>query len=143
MAPPKLSASTLSPPIAISYAGGSPAIWSVEPIDATWCLGSQFDTLANNIHDGWTCIAVADASTWLGNSGVSQPLRVYVTVQDRRAAPPASTGPPPACTGSTTWPRTPSPPGACTARSYKYSVTELCPLNLFTGTVDCACPARC
>ena len=49
------------PTIAIWLLDSLPAIWSVEhDRRRRWCLGQQFDTLANNITEGWACIAVAD-----------------------------------------------------------------------------------
>jgi hypothetical protein len=126
-------------PVAISYGGGSAAIWSVEPINSKWCFGSQFDTLANNIQAGWACIAVRSLDR-LGNRGVSQVLRVYVS---KDGSPPAGgTGPKPACTGSYDMATNTVTPGACSARNYKYPITEICPLNPFTGTVDCLLPGR-
>ena len=85
----------------ISYAFGTPVIWSVEPITKEWCSGGQFDTLANNIDEGWACIAVGTTDR-AGNFSVSAPLRVYIQytgVSGFATAPPASAGPPPACTG--------------------------------------------
>ena len=41
------------------------------------CMGSQFDTLANNIGEGWACIAVQSSDS-SGNTSVSPPLRVYI-----------------------------------------------------------------
>jgi hypothetical protein len=87
--------------------GPDPAIWTLEPITAgePQCVGSQFDSFANQIPEGWACIATA-ASDRLGNASVSNPLRVWI---QRRGlaqtgpscpAPPPSAGPPPNCTGS-------------------------------------------
>jgi Bacterial Ig domain len=91
------------PTIAISYAGGLPNIWSVEPIDPARCLGNQLDTRANNIPDGqWICIAVETADL-VGNKGVSRPMRVYVQYDDSGAfcaPPPAGAPAPPPCTGT-------------------------------------------
>jgi len=97
--------------VAIGYPAASspePAIWTIEPIDDSRCVGSQFDAHANRIQEGWACIAVV-ATDRVGNASVSHPLRVYI---DYRAstlgpgsliphcpAPPASAGPPPDCTG--------------------------------------------
>ncbi|HXU82270.1 MAG TPA: hypothetical protein VN914_12795, partial [Polyangia bacterium] len=114
--PPRLCGSqTLT--MAIGYPaarGPSPSIWSLEIItpNEPWCVGSQFDAFANEIPDGqWACIA-AGATDRLGNSGVSNPLRVWVAwdwdkapgFSDRAGpacpAPPGNAGPPPNCTGS-------------------------------------------
>jgi hypothetical protein len=114
------------PTVAISYAGGLPAIWSVEPIapaNPAYCFGAQFDTKANNVTAvvgskpalastaGWKCIAVVTADM-LGNASTSAPLRVYLkdyaySGADADAfgsfcsqALPADAGPPPTCTGT-------------------------------------------
>ena len=89
------------PTIAIGYAGGSEsAIWTVEHIDpADWCFGQQFDTYANNIGEGWACIAVATTDL-ANNFSVSPPLRVDI---DYKLAGPYGQngrGTPPACTGT-------------------------------------------
>jgi hypothetical protein len=87
--------------------GPNPAIWALEPITAgePLCIGSQFDVQANDIPDGWVCIAAA-ARDGLGNTSVSAPLRVWV---QRRGlpetgpicpAPPPNAGAPPNCTGT-------------------------------------------
>ena len=79
--------------------GPEPAIWTVEPIDGPYCVGSQFDTHANQLYqEGWACIAVV-ATDRAGNSSVSHPLRVFIrhnlSDQSCQQAP----GPPPDCTG--------------------------------------------
>ena len=92
-APDPFCKSGPQPTDAISYAGGLPAIWSVEPIapaDPAYCFGAQFDTKANNVTAvvgsrpagiaptaGWKCIAVVTADM-LGNASTSAPLRVYL-----------------------------------------------------------------
>ena len=40
-------------------------------------FGNQFDAFANNLHDGWSCLAVRAADK-LGNTQVSRVLRVCV-----------------------------------------------------------------
>ncbi|HEX3694796.1 MAG TPA: Ig-like domain-containing protein [Polyangia bacterium] len=99
---PPLPLCTVSQPtIVISYAGGESAIWSVDPINAAYCEGGAFDTFANNIGEGWACIAVA-ATDNNGNTGVSAPLRVWVSYNQDGAhcpAPPPSASAPPDCTG--------------------------------------------
>jgi hypothetical protein len=87
--------------------GPDSAIWALEPITSRepWCLGSQFDTYANQIGDGWVCVAAA-ATDRLGNASVSPPLRLWV--QQRGLGqlgvvcpgPPPGAPPPPDCTGS-------------------------------------------
>lgn len=86
--------------------GPYPAIWSLAPITEAepLCVGSQFDSYANLIPEGWACIAVAAADN-LGNQATSNPLRVWI---QRRGLPntptcpqpPANAGPPPDCTGT-------------------------------------------
>jgi hypothetical protein len=87
--------------------GPNPAIWTLEPITAgePRCVGSQFDTYANMIPEGWACIAAA-AADGLGNASVSSPMRVWVQYRGLPGggptcpAPPPQAGPPPNCTGS-------------------------------------------
>jgi hypothetical protein len=90
------------PSVAISYAGPTPAIWSLEDIDPNWCFGKPFDTYANNISAGWACIAVATQDE-ANNFSVSPPLRVDIDYQLTGAYGQAGRGTPPACTG--TWDR--------------------------------------
>jgi hypothetical protein len=52
-----------------------PQIWGITATDHNSCLGLPFDQVANNIHDGWACVAVRAADR-LGNVGISPPLRV-------------------------------------------------------------------
>jgi hypothetical protein len=140
------------PTIAISYAGGLPAIWSIEPIkpdDPAYCFGAQFDTKANKITavtsttpplpgpQGWKCLAIVTADM-LGNSSTSQPLRVYLNDyayggEDYTAfgsycnqALPANAGPPPDCTG--TYDRATgmvNPQKACKSRNFKVPPGEV------------------
>ena len=95
---PPLSVPGHQPTIAIGYAGGPPAIWTVEHIDAAnWCFGQQFDTFANNINEGWACIAVATSDN-ADNFSVSPPLRVDIeyTICRRGGAAPDGERLPPA-----------------------------------------------
>jgi hypothetical protein len=127
--PQPLCHTFLQPSIAISYDLGLPAVWSVEPIDTAFnCQGGQFDTLANNIGEGWACIAVATTDN-VGNFSVSAPLRVYISYDyDKKnrpqlltsfgADPPAGAGPPPACTGIYDKPTKTVRTGACTTRKF-------------------------
>ncbi|HEY2899981.1 MAG TPA: Ig-like domain-containing protein [Polyangia bacterium] len=99
--PPLPLCSVSQPTIVIGYAGGASAIWSVDPINAAYCEGGAFDTFANNIGEGWACIAVA-ASDNNGNAGVSAPLRVWISYSQDGAhcpAPPPTASAPPDCTG--------------------------------------------
>jgi hypothetical protein len=64
----------------ISYANaGLPAIWTVPPVieDKVQCAGRQFDALANNLKDGWACVAVR-ATDKLGNQQISRVLRLCI-----------------------------------------------------------------
>jgi hypothetical protein len=73
--------------VSIGYtAKDIPAIWTIPPAvaDAVQCGGRQFDALANNISDGWACIAV-DVTDRLGNHQVSQPIRVCIDKDGDRA----------------------------------------------------------
>lgn len=58
----------------------SSSVWGLPPYEqrpSLQCGGTQFDALANNISDGWACLAVV-AQDKLGNSQVSRPLRVCI-----------------------------------------------------------------
>jgi hypothetical protein len=105
LAPPKVLCTIdgfEQPTIVIGYPD-VPEIWSVEPIDSARCVGNQFDTMANNVHDGqWICMAVGSADL-AGSMGVSTPMRVYVKYDEAGgfcATPPSNAGPPPTCTGT-------------------------------------------
>lgn len=135
------------PTVAISYAGGLPAIWTIEPVPETggpgYCFGSQLDTFANNLHDikhgaiaatlGWKCIAVV-TSDLVGNRATSTPLRVYLEDFDYGLsgnfckAPPANAGPPPNCTGTFNKMTSVVSNTPCKTRSYKLPAgqTEVC-----------------
>ncbi len=66
--------------MAIPYTSGSePAIWTLAPVvpSGLQCVGNQFDAFANNVRDGWSCMAVRAADK-LGNVQVSRVLRVCV-----------------------------------------------------------------
>ncbi len=121
------------PTIAIGYLDRSPAIWSVEPIDADQCMGNQLDTRANNILDGhWICMAVGTADL-AGNHSVSTPMRVFVNYNDAGgfcATPPAGTPAPPPCTGSY------DPVG-------KTAAVGACQTVKFTGTDLYCAPGEC
>jgi hypothetical protein len=130
--PPTNICNIEEPTLAISYAGGLPAIWGIEPIapaNPAWCFGGQFDTKANNINTaGWKCIAVATADM-NGNASVSAPIRVWVDytyegAQGWCSPPPASAPPPPACTGTYNRTTGTATPGACTTQ--KFSTGEIC-----------------
>jgi hypothetical protein len=123
--PPNILCDNGQPFTTITYAHGQPAIWSVEPINAIWCMGSQFDTRANNISEGWACMAV-QATDKNGNTSVSAPMRVYIQYNGNGAGQPApaSLGTPPPCTGS--WDRASNTvtAGSCTAR--RFDKVEYC-----------------
>src|SRR5262249_19341259 len=122
--PEQICKTGLQPTIAISYAGGLPAIWSVEPIkpaNPLYCFGSQLDTKANNVTPAisqtpptwpgaWEGIATATADM-NGNASTSQPIRVYLDDYGYGGAAninsgwcsqpiPAGAGAPPSCTGT-------------------------------------------
>ncbi len=134
LTPPGRLCSFEQPTIAIGYAGAQPAVWSVEPYDPVFrCLGNQFDALANNIPEGWACIAVETADL-AGNKSVSAPIRVYIQYNEAGgfcAPPPAGASPPPACTGTFVPSGDPTVPGTATVGA--------CTARKFTGT-DYYCP---
>jgi hypothetical protein len=138
--PPPLLCTFQQPTMAVSYAGTEPAVWSVEPIDSFRCLGNQFDALANNIPEGWACIAIQTVDL-VGNKGVSVPMRVYIQYDDAGGfcgAPPAGAPAPPTCTGTFAASADPTVPGvaalgACSAR--KFTGTDYCYLG------DCPGPS--
>jgi hypothetical protein len=128
------------PTVAIKYAGEEPAIWTLQPIGGQYCFGPQFDTLANNIReDGWKCIA-ALSTDFNGNSSTSAPIRVWVdynydgkpggtvaaTFPPWCSKPPASAGPPPACTGVYDRTSDTVTPGPCQTRNFTFPTRELC-----------------
>ena len=121
LGPPPVLCIFEQPTIAIGYSEGLPAIWSVEPIESAFrCLGNQFDALANNISEGWACIAVGTADL-AGNKSVSAPMRVYIQYNDGGefcAAPPAGAGPPPTCTGTFDAGTNNAAVGACNTRKF-------------------------
>jgi hypothetical protein len=105
--------------------GPASSIWSVEPITSAepWCVGSQFDAFANQIREGWACVAAA-ATDKLGNTGVSNPLRVWI--QNRGLpntpscpAPPPTAPPPPNCTGSFNRQSGTVGPSPCRGRTFR------------------------
>jgi hypothetical protein len=106
------------PSIAIAYAGNQPAIWTLEHIDINWCFGEPFDTYANNIGEGWACIAVATTDL-ANNFNVSPPLRVDIDYKLTGPYGQAGRGNPPACTG--TWDRATNTvtPGPCKTRRFE------------------------
>jgi hypothetical protein len=65
----------------LSYSANLPSIYTIGPIvsDGLQCAGHQFDAGANNLKDGWACLAVV-ASDTLGNKQVSRPIRICVAV---------------------------------------------------------------
>ena len=55
------------------------AIWSMAPVTPAtpYCVGNQFDAYANNIQDGWACLAIRAADR-LGNEQVSRVVRICI-----------------------------------------------------------------
>jgi hypothetical protein len=152
--PEQLCSPGPQPTIAITYAGGLPAIWSIEPIkpdNPAYCFGAQFDTKANKISAvtstnpplpgpaGWKCIAIVTADM-LGNTSTSKPLRVYLTDYKYSGADdfafgsfcnqtvPANAGPPPDCTGTYDRAMGTVSQKACKSRTFKVASgdTEIC-----------------
>jgi hypothetical protein len=81
-----------------------PAIYTLEPVDPTsqnFCVGNQFDALANNIAEGWACAAVR-AVDRLGNIGVSPPMAICIDYElnDSPLSCYQSTPDVPDCTGT-------------------------------------------
>lgn len=63
-----------------TYDKTEPSIYGLPPFNAAsalYCTGIQFDARANNIAEGWACIAVK-ATDNVGNTSVSAPLRVCI-----------------------------------------------------------------
>jgi hypothetical protein len=108
-APPRLCGSQIQTAVIGTPAATGPdsAIWALDPITdgEPWCVGSQFDSFANQISEGWACVAAAAADR-LGNASVSAPLRVWiqrrglVQVATACPGPPPGAPPPPDCTGA-------------------------------------------
>jgi hypothetical protein len=118
--PPSSLCSNGEPTMAIGYTTALlPAVWSVEPVNAAWCEGRQFDTLANHIGEGWACIAV-QTTDLVGNTSVSAPLRVYIQYDGAGAgrAAPASLGTAPPCTGVYDKREDVVTPGECSTRRF-------------------------
>ncbi len=118
--PPEAVCFGNQPFMTISGFDNLPIIYSIEPITKAQCMGSQFDTLANNFADGWACIAV-QSSDRSGNTSVSPPLRVYIKNDGSNAgkqAQPLGLGAPPACTGSYDKSSDTVTPGACLTRGF-------------------------
>ncbi len=126
--PPKPLCVTQTVPLAIGYStarGPNAAIWGLDAVTEKdpWCLGSQFDSYANEITEGWACVAAAamDAN---GNASVSAPLRVWIQrrglVQTGPScpAPPSDAGPPPDCTGTYDRPANSVSSTACKGRRF-------------------------
>jgi hypothetical protein len=112
-------------PIAIGYLdqGAEPAIWTLEDINPEWCFGRQFDALANNIHEGWACIAVATADN-ADNYSVSPPLRVDIQYTFNGAFNTPGSGTPPACTGTYDAASNTVTPGPCKTRRFERQLNK-------------------
>lgn len=89
-----------------TYNKDEPSIYGLPPFNASsplYCSGIQFDARANNISEGWACIAVKAVDT-VGNIGVSAPLRVCIDYNPYDGMTPPdclNLSNPPNCTG--TW----------------------------------------
>lgn len=55
--------------------GDEPVIYGIPPLDDFSCMGLPFDLLANNIPEGWLCLAIRVEDA-VGNAAVSRPIRV-------------------------------------------------------------------
>jgi hypothetical protein len=121
MSAPEFVCDNGQPLATIGYAHGQPAVWSVEPVNGAWCMGGQFDARANNITEGWACIAVQSADL-AGNSSVSPPLRVYIRYDGAGAGviAPANLGAAPPCTGIYNKATGAVTNGTCTARRFDH-----------------------
>ena len=118
--PPEIICPGNQPYTTISGADGLPIIYSVEPITKARCMGSQFDTMANHIGEGWACLAVQSSDN-SGNTSVSPPMRVYINYNGTNAGRPASSvglGSPPACTGIYDKNTDTVMPGTCRTRRF-------------------------
>jgi len=74
-----------------TYDKTEPSIYGLPPFNSSsplYCSGIQFDARANNIAEGWACIAVK-ATDNVGNSSVSAPLRVCIDYNPYDANTPA------------------------------------------------------
>jgi hypothetical protein len=108
-APPRLCGSQIQTVVIGTPAASDPetAIWALDPITdgEPWCVGSQFDSFANQVSEGWACVAAAAADR-LGNASVSAPLRVWIQrrgltqIGTACPGPPPGAPPPPDCTGA-------------------------------------------
>ena len=56
-----------------------PSVYVIPPVtgSSSGCMGLRFDYLANNVEDGWICVAAVAADN-LGNRGISTPSRIWV-----------------------------------------------------------------
>ncbi len=127
--PTRLCNSFLIPTIAIGYSNNVPSIWSVEPIDTrAHCLGNQVDTNANNIPEGWACIAV-QTRDMAGNQSVSVPISVYIQYKYSsgwcdKSAIPSNAPPPPNCAGTYDPAAKTAAFGSCTSRKFQRTKVE-------------------
>jgi len=74
-----------------TYDKTEPSIYGLPPFNSgspLTCSGIQFDSRANNIAEGWACIAVK-ATDNVGNTSVSAPLRVCIDYNPYDANVPA------------------------------------------------------
>ena len=96
-----------------------PEVFGIGPADMFNCLGYAFDTVANNVDEGWACVA-AVATDNLGNRSVSAPLRICVDANNSGdcggGLGTTSSLTRPACTGTVTGGVVTAT--ACTPRAY-------------------------
>ena len=66
-----------------------PAIWTLAPVvqRAPQCVGNQFDAFANNLHDGWSCMAVRAADKLGNHAGLARPARLHRPRRRRQRVP--------------------------------------------------------
>ena len=84
-----------------------PSIFGIPQVDSDNCLGYVFDALADNVPDGWACVAV-ETTDAVGNRNVSAPIRVCINSANNPASPcgpvgtttPANSAAVPNCTGT-------------------------------------------
>lgn len=58
-----------------------PAIFGIPAVDNNNCLGYVFDAKADQVADGWACVAV-ETTDHVGNRNVSAPIRVCINSND-------------------------------------------------------------
>ncbi|MGE0549057.1 MAG: hypothetical protein AB7O24_16420 [Kofleriaceae bacterium] len=106
--PASLCFAELDATIAISTPfGDAPQVFGIPPVATGNCMGYAFDARANNIDDGWACVATLTYDK-MNNRSVSAPLRICIDADDDGAECPedwgqiADPGERPNCTGTVT-----------------------------------------